>query len=79
MSARGVLGNAYLVFALKEMQSSACAAGKILAVGCVPLLLSAAFYFTFYMRAGSGTCAPGAAPRNARLAWSKMATHLFII
>ena len=39
MSARGVLGNAYLVFAPKEMQSSACAAGKISAAGCVPLLL----------------------------------------
>ena len=37
MSARGVLGNAYLIFALKEMQSSACAAGKIVGVsrGCV--------------------------------------------
>ena len=37
MSARGVLGNAYLIFAPKEMQSSACAAGKIVGVsrGCV--------------------------------------------
>ena len=35
MSARGVLGNAYLVFAPKETQSSACAAGKILGVSGV--------------------------------------------
>ena len=38
MSARGVLGNAYLVFAPKEMQSSACAAGKILGVSGVSWL-----------------------------------------
>ena len=38
MSARGVLGNAYLIFALKEMQSSACAAGKILGVSGVSWL-----------------------------------------